>query len=481
MADILAASAQPDPKQKAATEPVAGLPADLVERMRVDTLAWQAVGGLLIGADASITPAPCSLLPYPWPAELFAQAQALAVPFNSMVDRIARDTDWLHNATRSVGATDQFTSRLLALSEAVHATGASQAWQLGIFRSDYMIHQRTPADAPRLVQVRRHSTPTPASGATHACPFPNNPRPFRLQIQRMATYSRPPPSPPTLSSDPSSSFSPPLPSLQVELNTISASFGSLSRKLSDMHAHLLPRWTTAPMCSSDAHTLRGWSPAIAGAIDSPGDKLPRNGCEEGIAGALAAAHAKYLEQTGGGGGAQGGGEVGCGGGEGGATLPAAVLMVVQPAERNVTDQRGIESCLWAKHKVRNTPPRPMLPLSLLSLLPILSPAPPRPFKLPILQPPPLPSLARDPPPPLHRKVPLVRMSMAEVAAHASLHGPTRRIRFTHRGFEASVVYFRAGYTPNDYPTEAEWQGREMLEMSFAIKCPSVGMSGTPSK
>lgn len=205
MADILAASAQPDPKQKAATEPVAGLPADLVERMRVDTLAWQAVGGLLIGADASITPAPCSLLPYPWPAELFAQAQALAVPFNSMVDRIARDTDWLHNATRSVGATDQFTSRLLALSEAVHATGASQAWQLGIFRSDYMIHQRTPADAPLLVQVRRHNTPTPASEATHARPFPNNPQPFRLQIQRMATYSRPPPSPPTLSSDPSSS------------------------------------------------------------------------------------------------------------------------------------------------------------------------------------------------------------------------------------------------------------------------------------
>jgi glutathione synthase len=168
MADILAASAESDPaKQEAATEPVAGLPADLVERMRVDTLAWQAVGGLLIGADASVVPAPCSLLPYPWPADLFAQAQALAVPFNSMVDRVARDTDWLHQATRSVGKTDDFTSRLLALSEAVHETGASQPWQLGIFRSDYMIHQSTPDDAPRLVQVLKLDPPHPPAHPSH--------------------------------------------------------------------------------------------------------------------------------------------------------------------------------------------------------------------------------------------------------------------------------------------------------------------------
>jgi hypothetical protein len=26
-------------------------------------------------------------------------------------------------------------------------------------------------------------------------------------------------------------------------------------------------------------------------------------------------------------------------------------MVVQPAERNVTDQRGIEACLWRSHGV----------------------------------------------------------------------------------------------------------------------------------
>jgi hypothetical protein len=88
------------------------------------------------------------------------------------------------------------------------------------------------------------------------------------------------------------------------------------------------------MCARDASTLREWSPAIGGAIDNPTEKLPSNGCEEGLANALAAAHAKYLEVVG-----------------GGDSLPAAVLMVVQPAERNVTDQRGIEACLWAEHQV----------------------------------------------------------------------------------------------------------------------------------
>ena len=40
----------------------------------------------------------------------------------------------------------------------------------------------------------------------------------------------------------------------------------------------------------------------------------------------------------------------------------------------------------------------------------------------------------------------------------------------------SVVYFRAGYSPADYPSEsrAEWRARALLERSKAIKCPTVG-------
>lgn len=42
------------------------------------------------------------------------------------------------------------------------------------------------------------------------------------------------------------------------------------------------------------------------------------------------------------------------------------------------------------------------------------------------------------------------------------------------------MYFRAGYTPTDYPGEAEWQARALVERSAAIKCPTLGyqLAGT---
>ncbi|XBH90297.1 hypothetical protein VPH35_082004 [Triticum aestivum] len=41
------------------------------------------------------------------------------------------------------------------------------------------------------------------------------------------------------------------------------------------------------------------------------------------------------------------------------------------------------------------------------------------------------------------------------------------------GRKVAVVYFRAGYTPNDYPSEAEWSARLLMEQSSAVKCPSI--------
>ncbi|EFO21448.1 glutathione synthetase [Loa loa] len=39
----------------------------------------------------------------------------------------------------------------------------------------------------------------------------------------------------------------------------------------------------------------------------------------------------------------------------------------------------------------------------------------------------------------------------------------------------AVVYFRAGYSPNNYPTEAEWTARRIIELSDAVKCPWIGL------
>lgn len=41
--------------------------------------------------------------------------------------------------------------------------------------------------------------------------------------------------------------------------------------------------------------------------------------------------------------------------------------------------------------------------------------------------------------------------------------------------EISTVYFRAGYTPNEYPTPSHYSTRFLLERSRAIKCPSIAL------
>jgi hypothetical protein len=47
------------------------------------------------------------------------------------------------------------------------------------------------------------------------------------------------------------------------------------------------------------------------------------------------------------------------------------------------------------------------------------------------------------------------------------------ILFRRDGVEVGVIYFRAGYTPDHYHSEREWEGRLLLERSLAIKCPSI--------
>ncbi|TVU51776.1 hypothetical protein EJB05_03220 [Eragrostis curvula] len=41
------------------------------------------------------------------------------------------------------------------------------------------------------------------------------------------------------------------------------------------------------------------------------------------------------------------------------------------------------------------------------------------------------------------------------------------------GRPVAVVYFRAGYSPSDYPSETEWRARQLIERSSATKCPSI--------
>ena len=76
---------------------------------------------------------------------------------------------------------------------------------------------------------------------------------------------------------------------------------------------------------------------------------------------------------------------------------------------------------------------------------------------------------------------LIRLSFDSLAQHASIDPITSALLISHPSFqsttpvEISVVYYRAGYTPTDYPTETEWATRLLLERSYAIKCPTVAL------
>eukprot|EP00744_Colponema_vietnamica_P006222 GILI01009047.1.p1 GENE.GILI01009047.1~~GILI01009047.1.p1 ORF type:complete len:832 (+),score=210.56 GILI01009047.1:369-2498(+) len=40
-------------------------------------------------------------------------------------------------------------------------------------------------------------------------------------------------------------------------------------------------------------------------------------------------------------------------------------------------------------------------------------------------------------------------------------------------YEVTLFYFRSSYTPTDFPTEVQWQARHDIEVSAAVKCPSL--------
>ncbi|KNG52579.1 glutathione synthetase large chain [Stemphylium lycopersici] len=104
--------------------------------------------------------------------------------------------------------------------------------------------------------------------------------------------------------------------------------------------------------------------------------------------------------------------------------PLCVLFVVQDQERNVFDQRHLEYALLEQNGVRS-------------------------FRLPF----------------------------GESLSHTVLDSD-RTLIYTPPNspalsYEATTIYFRAGYSPDDYPKDEDWAARLHLEKSRAIKCPSI--------
>eukprot|EP01024_Parvocaulis_polyphysoides_P041719 TRINITY_DN38292_c0_g1_i1.p1 TRINITY_DN38292_c0_g1~~TRINITY_DN38292_c0_g1_i1.p1 ORF type:complete len:387 (-),score=71.04 TRINITY_DN38292_c0_g1_i1:30-1058(-) len=157
--------------------------------------------------------------------------------------------------------------------------------------------------------------------------------------------------------------------LQVELNTISSSFGCLGTIVTGMHRYLYTRLGKEDEC------------------------LPENDTTFQLCFGIAKAWKAYEDPD------------------------AVVLMVAQPDEKNTFDQDWLVTTLWENFRIR-----------------------------------------------------VVRTSLKEIAQEATLT-KDHQLRFSDSG--VAVVYLRAGYTPDDYPSQIEWDGRIKLESCDAAKCPSV--------
>ncbi|ETV66900.1 glutathione synthetase, variant 1 [Aphanomyces astaci] len=331
MADLLASiasSSSPPPAPTSVHADKLGLTASQVSHFLSEATAYAAGHGMLVQApEQRYAHLPYCLLPVPFPRQQFELGIVLSPIFALLVDRVAADPDWLHEQLQNVLAEDAFTRRLVELSKAVQKEGVVQTAALGIHRSDYMLHD-----------------------------------------------------------DPSNATSPQI--LQVELNTIAASFACMSSLASDLHRFLLERYE-AQIPS-----------AYYGNVGDLATHLPRNPALHALPAALARAHSHYGRPS------------------------AVIVFVVQPNESNSVDQRWLEYTLWTAHKVK-----------------------------------------------------VFRRSLHQLAT-AEVRGATRELWVD--GVEVAVAYFRAGYTPTDYPSETEWIGRTLVERSLAIKCPNIAyhLAGT---
>lgn len=247
----------------------------------------------------------------------------------------------------------------------------------------------------------------------------------------------------------------------MEVNTIAASFASLSSTTTRLHHYLAHKVLGTPFTPTTPSLLP--SPfRTAPPPASPPPLLPANEALDGLAHGLALAHDAYLKQE------RALGRSAAYGPHTPAPLRArpCVLMVVQPGERNVVDQKLLEITLWERYRV---------PLVRASLLDVSVDG-----RL---------DLSRRHNLLLRRRDHTAAVAGARPEAGAGAEaaptvwageGEGGKVGAAEEEVEVTVAYFRAGYAPTDYPGEGEWKGRELIEMSSAIACPSVAyqLAGT---
>jgi len=178
---------------------------------------------------------------------------------------------------------------------------------------------------------------------------------------------------------------------QVELNTVSCAGGVHGERASRMHQYLHQTRVYTP------------NPSVGSSLTLTSSAFPPNNTTKLMSSGLAAAYSAY------------------GPPKSGKATQTCILMLVQPHNHNIADERPIEYALW------------------------------------------------------NQKIPIFRVLFSQETLDRTSLTPTRELLYhlpNEQVMEVSVVYFRAGLHVQEF-NGAGRECRLRMEISMAIKCPSV--------
>lgn len=84
---------------------------------------------------------PFTLLPSTFPRGNFERVKSIQTLLNELMHKVAHDRDFLEESLKSTVNADPFTGRLFSIYKTVCKEGFTQRLSLGLFRSDYMLHE----------------------------------------------------------------------------------------------------------------------------------------------------------------------------------------------------------------------------------------------------------------------------------------------------------------------------------------------------
>uniref|UniRef100_A0A183C5U9 Glutathione synthetase n=1 Tax=Globodera pallida TaxID=36090 RepID=A0A183C5U9_GLOPA len=109
-------------------------------------------------------PPPITLLPSPFPRELYEQAVDVQQQLNELYFRIASDHEFLMDSFKDVIKSDPFMARFVQIAKMVHEEGVHQPLALQLQRSDYMVHLEPSDGTLALKQVEVNIGPIGGPG-----------------------------------------------------------------------------------------------------------------------------------------------------------------------------------------------------------------------------------------------------------------------------------------------------------------------------